>query len=67
MPTLGEFIKERRAKKQQSQRAAAEKLGVSHQTLIAWERGQLPTADRLPTIADWAGVSLNKLRPYLES
>jgi len=64
--TLAKYLRKKRAKKGQTQKQAAAEVGVSHQAWMAWERGTIPLATRLPQIADWAGVSLNGLRFYLE-
>lgn len=63
--TFSEFLRHRRKRKGQTQRQAATEVGVTRQTWVRWERGQIPVASRLVSIATWAGVSLEKLRPYL--
>lgn len=64
--TLGDFLVERRAKKKQTQQAAATAVGVSRITWILWERGTQPKMENLLSIAEWAGVNLTKLQPYLK-
>jgi transcriptional regulator with XRE-family HTH domain len=64
--TFGEYLKKKRKAKRQSQQEAAADVGVTYKTWISWERGAEPRAGRLPSIARWAGITLNKLAPYLE-
>jgi transcriptional regulator with XRE-family HTH domain len=63
--TFAQFIRARRLRKSQTQAQAAVEVGVTRQTWIAWERGQIPVPARLVMLATWARVSLEKLRPYL--
>ena len=64
--TLAQYLRNKRLRLGQSQGDAARVVGVSRLTWLRWEAGQIPYADKLPAIADWAGVSLNRLRPFLE-
>ena len=65
--TLGEYLKDKRRKMRQTQAQAAKAVGVTPKTWRLWELGGEPYAGRLVAIARWAGVSLNRLAPYLEA
>ena len=65
--TLAELLKEKRHERGQSQRKAADEVGVNGTTWLQWERGQLPRADALYRIADWLGVPMSELRDVVES
>lgn len=64
--TLADFLRVKRNKFKQTQREAADEIGVTRQTWVSWERGAHPELENLVKIAEWAMVSLNKLRPYIE-
>lgn len=55
-------LKELRTAKGYTQVAFAEILGVTQGTLASWETGiYMPTADKLPLIADALGCSIDAL------
>ena len=64
--TLAEFLRNKRTRMRQTQNQAAACVGVRPESWRNWERGGEPGAGKLPAIADWAGVTLNRLRPFLE-
>lgn len=64
--TLGQYLKHKRGKLRQTQAQAAAEVGVTVKTWRSWERGGEPYAGKIPRICRWAGVSLNKLGPYLD-
>jgi len=59
---IGEQLKALRKEKQITQEALAEVLGVSYQSVSRWELGVCyPDVELLPTIANYFGVSIDKL------
>lgn len=64
--TLGQFIRARRAHKRDTQKQAAAKVGVDELTFGRWERGQLPTLKSAYKLAAYLGVTLEKMRPYVD-
>jgi transcriptional regulator with XRE-family HTH domain len=59
---IGEQLKALRKEKQITQEALAEVLGVSYQSVSRWELGVCyPDMELLPTIANFFGVSIDKL------
>lgn len=63
MPTLGEFIKERRKIKELSKRALARKAGISHTEVHRIENGerQNPSIPVLTALADNLGVAREEM------
>lgn len=58
----GSKLKELREKKKLSQYKVAEILGVAQSTVAMWESGtNIPTADKLPRIAEVLGCSIDEL------
>jgi transcriptional regulator with XRE-family HTH domain len=62
---LKHFLRQKRDELSLTQRQAAEKLGVSVLTWTSWERGQSPSVAHLFNIADWAGITVDAMRPML--
>ncbi len=59
---IGEQLKALRKKKQITQEVLADILGVSYQSVSRWELGVCyPDMELLPTIANYFGVSIDKL------
>lgn len=59
---IGEQLKALRKEKQITQEALADVLGVSYQSVSRWELGVCyPDMELLPTIANYFGVSIDKL------
>jgi transcriptional regulator with XRE-family HTH domain len=58
---ISERIKSARRKAGLTQRQLAQKLDVSAGAVGQWETGSVPTTERLPTLADSLGVSLDWL------
>ena len=55
-------LQELRKKKGLSQAQLAESLGVIQKAVSQWETGEtLPTADKLPAIADALGCTIDEL------
>ena len=63
---FSEYLKRKRKKKRQTQVEAAREVGVHVNTWSLWERGCRPDVEKLYRIADWAGVSADRLRPYFD-
>lgn len=58
MSVFGEYFRSRREDLGISQKEAAERLGVSANTVARWERGSaLPTAARVTSLRDLLGIS----------
>ncbi|MBQ8830818.1 MAG: helix-turn-helix transcriptional regulator [Oscillospiraceae bacterium] len=56
------MIKERRLSKNMTQGELAKELGVSRTTVTMWETGaSRPTADKLPTLAQVLGCTIDEL------
>jgi transcriptional regulator with XRE-family HTH domain len=62
---LKHFLRNKRTELLQTQKQSAEKVGVTPLTWVSWERGQMPGVLHIFKIADWAGVKIDDLRPYL--
>lgn len=62
---LKHFLRSTRERLLQTQKQAAEKVGVSSLTWVSWERGQTPSVVHIFQIADWAGVKVDDLRSCL--
>ena len=59
--TVGAMIAELRKEKGATQEELASKVGVSSQAVSKWENGGMPDAELLPRIADFFGVSIDRL------
>jgi transcriptional regulator with XRE-family HTH domain len=60
---LGDWIREVRIAKGQTQQQAAQGLGVSRMQFSSWEKGAyVPKIPTLFRIADWGGVKIDDLR-----
>jgi transcriptional regulator with XRE-family HTH domain len=62
---LGRRLKKARISASQTQTEAAEELGVTQQTVAAWEAGKRPAPDRLDSIADYLQMSREELLPLV--
>jgi len=56
--TLAEYIRSEVDRQGLSIRKAAERIGVSHVTLLRIFRGEIPSLDTLNKLATWTGTSL---------
>lgn len=56
--TLAEYIRSEVDRQGLSIRKAAERIGISHVTLLRIFRGEMPSLDTLNKLATWAGTSL---------
>ena len=65
--TLARYIRTEREKRGHSQPTAAAQVGVAYLTWGRWERGQVPTLGHAYKLADYLGVTLDALRPYVEA
>ena len=61
MERIGTIIAELRKKKGVKQDDVAKAVGVSAQAVSKWENGGTPDAELLPLIADYLGVSIDRL------
>ena len=61
LENLGLRVREKRG--QQSIRAAAKEIGISHATLSRVERGYLPDLERYEKICKWLGVGVETGKP----
>ncbi|MCL2195398.1 MAG: helix-turn-helix domain-containing protein [Oscillospiraceae bacterium] len=59
---IGENIKQLRAEKGATQEQLAEHLGITYQSVSKWENNiTAPDLQLIPSIAEYFGVSINKL------
>jgi len=63
---FADFLRDTRASRHQTQSEAAVEVGVHRITWARWEQGLFPGRDYLLKIADWAGVTVDSLRPYFK-
>lgn len=56
--TLAEYIRSEVDRQGLSIRKAAERIGISHVTLLRIFRGEIPSLDTLNKLATWTGTSL---------
>jgi transcriptional regulator with XRE-family HTH domain len=63
---LGEYIREKRQQRGQTQKTAANEIGVARSALASWERGLMPSVRGLFALADWASVKVDDLRPMIQ-
>lgn len=59
---LSDELKRLRKERNLTQNQLADALNVSQSTVASWEKGtRMPTTDFIPTIADFYGISLDRL------
>jgi len=63
---FAKFMRDKREQLGLTQVEAAAQIGVHRMTLSNWERGLRPNLDQLFKVADWADVTTDELRSYLE-
>lgn len=59
--TLQINLKVLRASKDVSQTELAKAIGTSQQTVAAWEKGQVPSAENISKLADYFNISFQEM------
>lgn len=59
--TLQVTLKVLRASKDISQAELAKAIGTSQQTIAAWEKGQVPSAENISKLADYFNISFQEM------
>ena len=59
--TLQVTLKVLRASKDISQAKLAKAIGTSQQTIAAWEKGQVPSAENISKLADYFNISFQEM------
>lgn len=59
--TLQVTLKVLRASKDISQAELAKAIGTSQQTIVAWEKGQVPSVENISKLADYFNISFQEM------
>lgn len=65
--SFAQFVRQQRESRGDRQKDAAEAVGIVESTWRSYEQGKLPTLATSFRVADYLGVTVDELRPYVEA